>query len=216
MLGGECLAIVEDEEVPLHRWEFLHCPPGTAHLIVGAGDGPATVLMVGGRKGGGPPRYPVSEAAARYGASVTEETNDPREAWAQTGLDDGVQARSAPLAALLNDRLFDTGEDEPRGQTHVPARDQPLAARMRPQTLDEFIGQDHLLGGGIRPPFGDRGGPAAFDGPLRPAGHRQDDARSPPGAECARGLRGGVRGERRQAGGPRRARARRAPPPHQR
>lgn len=85
VLGGECLAIVEDEEVPLHRWEFLHCPPGTAHLIVGAGDGPATVLMVGGRKGGGPPRYPVSEAAARYGASVTKETNDPREAWAQTG-----------------------------------------------------------------------------------------------------------------------------------
>lgn len=85
VLGGECLAIVEDEEVRLRKWDFLHCPPGTAHLIVGAGDGPATVLMVGGRKGDGPPRYPVSEAAARYGASVTKETNDPREAWAQAG-----------------------------------------------------------------------------------------------------------------------------------
>ena len=48
----------------------------------------------------------------------------------------------------MTERLFDTGEDEPRGQTHVPARDQPLAARMRPQTLDEFIGQDHLLAEG--------------------------------------------------------------------
>ncbi len=42
------------------------------------------------------------------------------------------------------ERLFD--EDEtPRGQTRVPAGDQPLAARMRPATLDEFVGQGHLL-----------------------------------------------------------------------
>jgi putative ATPase len=45
------------------------------------------------------------------------------------------------------EQLFDTG-DEPRGQTRVPTADQPLAARMRPRTLDEFIGQDHLLGPG--------------------------------------------------------------------
>jgi len=31
------------------------------------------------------------------------------------------------------------------GQTRVPARDQPLAARMRPATLDELAGQGHLL-----------------------------------------------------------------------
>ena len=47
----------------------------------------------------------------------------------------------------MNERLFDTG-DEPRGQTHVPSADQPLAARMRPQALDEFVGQEHLLGEG--------------------------------------------------------------------
>ena len=47
----------------------------------------------------------------------------------------------------MNDQLFDTG-DEPRGQTRVPAADQPLAARMRPETLDEFVGQEHLLGEG--------------------------------------------------------------------
>jgi putative ATPase len=44
------------------------------------------------------------------------------------------------------DRLF--GEDEgaaARGRTRVPARDQPLAARMRPVELDEFVGQEHLL-----------------------------------------------------------------------
>jgi len=49
------------------------------------------------------------------------------------------------------DRLF--GEDEaPRAQTAVPASAQPLAARMRPASLDEFAGQEHLLepGGALR------------------------------------------------------------------
>jgi putative ATPase len=42
------------------------------------------------------------------------------------------------------ERLFDL-EDGPSGRTHVPAGDQPLAARMRPASLGEFVGQDHLL-----------------------------------------------------------------------
>jgi putative ATPase len=42
------------------------------------------------------------------------------------------------------ERLFDL-EDGPPGRTHVPAADQPLAARMRPASLGEFVGQDHLL-----------------------------------------------------------------------
>ena len=44
------------------------------------------------------------------------------------------------------DRLF--GEEEgaaARGRTAVPASAQPLAARMRPVELDEFVGQEHLL-----------------------------------------------------------------------
>jgi len=42
------------------------------------------------------------------------------------------------------DQLFE--EDAPApGRTPVPARDQPLAARMRPATLDELVGQEHLL-----------------------------------------------------------------------
>ena len=87
VLGGECLAIVEDEGVPLRKWDFLHCAPHTAHVIVGAGDSPATVLMIGGRRADEPPHYPVSEVAARYGASVETETNDGQEAWQQAGWD---------------------------------------------------------------------------------------------------------------------------------
>jgi putative ATPase len=42
------------------------------------------------------------------------------------------------------ERLFDPPEEEPADE---PA-DGPLAARMRPRRLDEFVGQEHLLGEG--------------------------------------------------------------------
>ena len=40
VLAGEALAIVEGEERPLRRWDFVHCPAGTNHVVVGAGAGP--------------------------------------------------------------------------------------------------------------------------------------------------------------------------------
>ena len=43
------------------------------------------------------------------------------------------------------DSLFDA--DPARPDANVPA-DAPLAARMRPRTLDEFVGQEHLLAAG--------------------------------------------------------------------
>src|SRR4051812_31207708 len=42
-------------------------------------------------------------------------------------------------------RLFDV-PDEPTQPAQPPAEDLPLAARMRPRTLEEFVGQTHLLG----------------------------------------------------------------------
>src|SRR4051794_4433461 len=42
------------------------------------------------------------------------------------------------------ERLFDPPEDE---RPDEPL-DGPLAARMRPRTLEEFVGQEHLLGEG--------------------------------------------------------------------
>jgi uncharacterized cupin superfamily protein len=86
VLEGECILIVEEEEVRLGRWDFFHCPPGVAHMIVASGGEPATVLSVGTRGSGkGVSRgvtYPVSELAGRHGVSVERETNDPREAYA--------------------------------------------------------------------------------------------------------------------------------------
>src|SRR5215218_7529447 len=49
VLAGEALLLVEGQERPLRQWDFVHCPPGTGHTIVGAGDGPCVVLAVGVR-----------------------------------------------------------------------------------------------------------------------------------------------------------------------
>jgi putative ATPase len=45
------------------------------------------------------------------------------------------------------ERLFELDES-PRGRTGVSTEELPLAARMRPTSLGEFVGQDHLLGRG--------------------------------------------------------------------
>jgi uncharacterized cupin superfamily protein len=81
VLSGECVAIVEDEERAMRKGDFLYTPPGTAHVLIGAGDGPCAVLMVGTRKDPEHLLYPVNERAARYGASVEVETTDERDAY---------------------------------------------------------------------------------------------------------------------------------------
>jgi uncharacterized cupin superfamily protein len=85
VLSGECRLLVEGEERLLRRWDFFHSPPGTEHVFVGAGDEPCVILMVGARGEDWHVRYPVSEVAARYGASVEEETSDPRDAYTRSG-----------------------------------------------------------------------------------------------------------------------------------
>jgi uncharacterized cupin superfamily protein len=82
VLSGECIAVVEGEERRMGPWDYLHCPPGTNHITVGAGDGPCAILMVGTRTPGHRIHYPVDPAAARHGASVQRETLSPTEAYA--------------------------------------------------------------------------------------------------------------------------------------
>jgi uncharacterized cupin superfamily protein len=82
VLSGECTLIVEEEERPLRQWDYFHCPPKTRHIIVGAGNGPCAILMIGARPEVETLRYPVSEVAAKYGASVASETDKPDEAYA--------------------------------------------------------------------------------------------------------------------------------------
>ena len=81
VLSRECLLIVEGEEHRLKQWDYFHCPAGTAHGLVGAGEGPAFVVAVGGRVGPANPVYLVDPAAARHGIGVAEETAVPAEAY---------------------------------------------------------------------------------------------------------------------------------------
>jgi uncharacterized cupin superfamily protein len=82
VLAGECLLIVEGEERNLKTWDFVHSPPGTEHIIVGAGEGPAVVLAVGarGRRRRGMV-YPVSKVALKHRAGVRKETTEASEAY---------------------------------------------------------------------------------------------------------------------------------------
>ena len=84
VLAGECVLLIEEEERPLKAWDFVHCPPNTAHGFVGAGDGPCVIFMTGARKGW-PERgtvYLRSELALRHGAGVEEETTSGAQAYA--------------------------------------------------------------------------------------------------------------------------------------
>ncbi|CAN5308926.1 hypothetical protein BH18ACT12_BH18ACT12_07600 [soil metagenome] len=97
VLSGEALLITEGEERPLRQWDFVHCPPGTQHVLVGAGESPCTVFAVGalehhttGTRVDGTLQgaadwgaYTVNEAALRHGAGVEEETTDAEQAYAR-------------------------------------------------------------------------------------------------------------------------------------
>jgi uncharacterized cupin superfamily protein len=85
VVSGEALLIVEGQERPLRAWDFVHCPPRTKHVIVGAGGG-CVVVAVGARidsvdnpDWGG---YTVDEVALRHEAGVEQETTVPDEAYA--------------------------------------------------------------------------------------------------------------------------------------
>jgi len=84
VLFGECVLLIEGEERALKAWDFVHCPPWTDHVLVGAGSGPCAILAVGAR-GNEEIVYPVSDLARRHGAGAEQETPDPKEAYAPFG-----------------------------------------------------------------------------------------------------------------------------------
>ena len=88
VIAGEALLIVEGEERTLRSWDLAHCPAGTKHTIVGAGETPCVVVAMGARRHGTAGdwgAYTVAAAAVRRGAGVETETGDPAEAYARFG-----------------------------------------------------------------------------------------------------------------------------------
>lgn len=100
VLSGECLLVVESHERRLVSGDFFHSPPLTGHVFIGAGDGPCTILMVGGRtkewcEGEG---FPVNATAAQHGASVPNATDSPAVAYADIPADVAARLPWPPLA----------------------------------------------------------------------------------------------------------------------
>jgi uncharacterized cupin superfamily protein len=81
VLSGTCLLIIEEQERPLKAWDFLHCPPDTAHTFIGTGDQPCVIFMIGARREGDTIVYPRSDVALAHGAGVETETPSPGEAY---------------------------------------------------------------------------------------------------------------------------------------
>lgn len=76
VLSGRCKLLVNGEERALSAWDFVHCPPGVSHVLVGAGDGPCVVLAIGHRKGADHRYfYPRNELARACGAEAPEPTD---------------------------------------------------------------------------------------------------------------------------------------------
>ena len=100
VLSGECVLVIEGEERRLKPWDFVHCPAMTEHVFVGAGDGPCAIVMVGARVWKEREEeiiYPVNEAAAKYDASVLEDTPNPDEAYARFTRNDPRPYRDGDL-----------------------------------------------------------------------------------------------------------------------
>jgi uncharacterized cupin superfamily protein len=86
VLAGEALAVIEGEERTLKQWDFVHCPPETRHVFVGAGTGPCVLLAASSRqfqKTGPWGFYCADETAAKYNASSPEDTQDGQVAYAR-------------------------------------------------------------------------------------------------------------------------------------
>ena len=84
VISGDALLVVEGDERPLRRWDFVHCASGTKHAIVGAGEAGCVVVAVGARDrvtqedwGG----YTVDAMAAKHGVSVDRDTTKWDEAY---------------------------------------------------------------------------------------------------------------------------------------
>lgn len=83
VLSGKCRLIIDGEEQQLETGHFVHCPSQIPHVFIGAGTGPCVILMVGHRPKPAGISFPVSELAAKDGASVEEVTDRPRKAYGQ-------------------------------------------------------------------------------------------------------------------------------------
>jgi uncharacterized cupin superfamily protein len=83
VLRGECLLLIEGEERRLRAWDYVHCPPMTAHTFVCVGEGPCIILAAGNRRADLQRVYPRSELALRHGAGTERDSESSEEAYGE-------------------------------------------------------------------------------------------------------------------------------------
>jgi uncharacterized cupin superfamily protein len=104
ILMGECILVIEDQERHLRTWDFVHCPPMTAHTFVATGTGPCVILATGNRRDDLERVYPRSEVALRYGASqrrTRSGAGDGRSSAQSTGTNSHGLNGPSPLGCAL-------------------------------------------------------------------------------------------------------------------
>lgn len=97
VLSGRCRLLVNGKEKRLGPWDYVHFPAGVTHVLVGEGDGPCAVLLIGHRPKEHELFYPRSELARGYGAEAPEPTGDPKTAYSDVTPRQEVEPPGWPL-----------------------------------------------------------------------------------------------------------------------
>jgi uncharacterized cupin superfamily protein len=92
VLSGECIAIIENEERRLRRWDYFHSPPWTEHITIGAGEQPCAILMFGSPDPSRKVSWIANEEAAKHGASVAKTTSNGSEVYPDLPAEQRVKA----------------------------------------------------------------------------------------------------------------------------
>ena len=143
VLSGEALLIIEGEERPLQQWDLVHCPVGTNHIILGAGDGPCVVLAIGAREHQGSPelgRLPGgSGRSAAWGRRRRGHDRSVR--GLRQGSAPGSNAIPRRLASTPPRRTLSVMSDFPEVRLRRFRRNPTLRALVRETrlSLDQFV-----------------------------------------------------------------------------
>ena len=97
VLSGRCRLLVNGQEQQLGPWDYVHFPPGVTHALVGEGDGPCAVLLIGHRPKDAEIFYPESDLARGYGAEAPRPTDDPKVAYSDVAQREEIEAPTWPL-----------------------------------------------------------------------------------------------------------------------
>ena len=128
VLSGECVAVIENEERRMRRWDYFHSPAGTEHITVGAGDEPCVILMFGSP---GPSRdieWIANETAAKHGASVARTTGRATEAYGELPEPCAYAHRANSVARLLRGTRRPTQPTRPKSRRSSPSCAPPETA----------------------------------------------------------------------------------------